>query len=92
MSIMSSIVKLQFTVVYLDDMVIFPMTAQDYIAYTNMVSCTSQGTLRKDETQGKCLFYEFIDYFGHVIKPSRLEVAIDTADAIREIETPTIVI
>lgn len=78
----NAIVKWHFTLVKLDDIVIFSMTLQKYndlVKQVRTLMHCADVTLKLN----KCPFFTYTtNHLGHVFRPSRLEIAAVTAEAI----------
>ena len=82
-------VRWQYSLVYLDDIVVFSKTGEEHIDHVRSVLSllADAGVTLKLK---KCFFFtDKIDYLGHVIRPGKLQIAEHTTDAIRQLQAPT---
>lgn len=89
MDVSLSRVKWQFTLFYLDDIVVFSRLPNERIDQVRQVLTLLRNAgvtlkLRKCE-----FFTNSIDFLGHVIRPGQLEVSSHTVDVIRDLKPPT---
>lgn len=84
-------VKWLFTLVYLDDIVIFSKTLQEYIAHTKIFSKIFKEAGVTLKLIKFAFFTNRIENLGHIIKRGRFKFANHTADAIGELKIPTTV-
>lgn len=84
-------IKWQFALVYLDDIFIFSKVPEKHVNHFKHMLTLPQraGVTSKLE---KCSFFtDTINYLGHVIRPRRLMIDADTADAIKKLKEPRII-
>lgn len=91
MNIILSRVNWQFALVYFDDIVIFSKTPHEHAAYTKRFSKLLKKNSVTLKLKKSAFFTNRIDYFGHVIKPGRLDNANCIADVVSELTVPTTV-
>lgn len=87
--IILSFIKMQFSLVNLENKAIFSRTPWQHIYHTEpVVNLCKESDLTTRLT--KCsIFMNSIKYFGHGIRPGRLEFANCFSDAIHELRSPT---
>lgn len=84
-------VRRQFSVVYLDDVAIFSVSADQHIAHVRSVVTLLQRTNVTLKVM-KCVFFSgTVDYLGHIIRPGTLEVTEHSRKAIAGLKLPTTV-
>ena len=75
--------------VYLDDIILFSNTADEHVDHLRAVLTVLKEAGFSLKLK-KCKFFaESADYFGHVIRPGRLEVATKNTEAVKCFKQPT---
>lgn len=89
MAIIFSTAKWQLSIVYLDDIVIFFRTPYQHIIHTLLAINFRKEAHFTFKLKNCVLFSIKTDYLVNVIRPSRLELADDLTDTIRNLKVPT---
>lgn len=82
MSFILASIKWQFSIVYTDNIVVFTQSARFIFLHKKKVPRLLMNAGMKLKLKKCQIFCEFIDYHGHVIAPSKLQVAREAKEAI----------
>lgn len=89
MNVILATVKWQFALLYLVDIIIFSKHAYKHIEHVRQVLTLFNDAGMMLILKKSKFFTDQINYLAHVIKTGKLQVADHTADAIRDLKTPT---
>lgn len=91
MDFILSTIKYQYTLIYLDDIVILSSRPEEHIKLKWIVLQLLKDAVVSLKLQKRESFTNIVDYSGHIFRPGLHGVANHTADAILAIQTPTAV-
>ena len=75
--------------VYIDEVIVFSNTFKEYLAPVHEVFAALSGSVITLKPSKCILFSQTVDYLGHRVTPSRLEVAIRNTEPLKRYPFPT---
>lgn len=88
MDVIQSTVMWKYALVYIDDVLIFQITADEQIVHTRIVLRLLSNAAVAPEFHKQAFVTTKTDYLGHIIRPAWLKVNNRTVGAIRPLKTP----